>query len=469
MGAIIIQIIVFQLCFLIVYELLFRRETFFNWNRAYLLSTSIISLILPFIKLNSFSRVIPQEYAINLPAVILGDSIANQNAAIEQLDTVVLQNNSVVSIMWVWCLGMVFFSCILLLKLYKINFFKRSGCLEHKRGYVIITLKNSEEAFSFFKYIFLGDQIENTQRESILKHEKVHVKEKHTLDLLWFELLRIALWFNPLVYMYQKKITEVHEFIADKSASKYQENYYENLLAKTFNIAQFSVVNQFYSSSLIKKRIIMLTKEKSSRILKLKYLLIAPIITGMLVFTSCESEVSSEVESGKTTILEKIENLKESIAENGEMTKEEYKALKTLLMMTSNDGLENKYFEDVVDKAEVPFGVIDQAPIFPGCDDTLSQEELKKCFSKSISQHVGKEFNTKLANDLNLTGRQKILVSFKINKDGDIAGLKTRAPHQGLAEEAERVINLLPKMIPGKQGGKAVAVTYSLPIVFQVN
>jgi len=88
--------------------------------------------------------------------------------------------------------------------------------------------------------------------------------------------------------------------------------------------------------------------------------------------------------------------------------------------------------------------------------------------SKKISKFVQKKFNTELASDLGLSGRQKISVIFKIDKNGNITGVRSRAPHPRLEKEAARVINSLPKMKPGKQRGKAVIVPYSLPIIFQV-
>ena len=88
--------------------------------------------------------------------------------------------------------------------------------------------------------------------------------------------------------------------------------------------------------------------------------------------------------------------------------------------------------------------------------------------SHVTSLFVNKKFNTDLAGDLGLTGRQRINVIFKIDKTGNIVGIQARAPHPGLEKEAKRVIGLLPKMKPGKQRGKAVTVPYSLPILFQV-
>ena len=88
--------------------------------------------------------------------------------------------------------------------------------------------------------------------------------------------------------------------------------------------------------------------------------------------------------------------------------------------------------------------------------------------SQKITKFIKKEFNTKLAGNLGLSGRQRISVIFKIDKNGDVIGVRARAPHPRLEKEAKRVISLLPKMKPGKQRGKAVIVPYSLPIIFQV-
>ena len=462
METILLQIVTFQLIFLMIYELLLKKETFFNWNRAYLLATSVVSMILPFIKLQTFSKVIPTEYVINLPAVIIGQTKPENLLVTENLDTIILQNASINYVLLFWYIGVVVFSAVLFYKLVKIGLFKYLNTSIKKRGYSITTLENSEAAFSFLNVIFLGDQLKKGQKESILKHETVHVKHKHTIDLLWFEVLRVFFWFNPLIYIYQKRITEVHEFIADKSASKHQKNYYESLLAKTFNVAQFSLVNQFYSSSLIKKRIIMLTKKQSNKISKIKYVLTVPVIIVMLFVTSCKSDKNSN-NTELVTVLELVEALKRTIAKNGVVTEDERKAIQEIYNLTANET------EGETTPSEISFKTLDQSPVFPGCDDNTTSEELKKCFSKSISTHVAKNFNTKLANDLNLTGRQKILVAFKIDKSGEITDVKVRAPHTGLAEEAKRVINALPKLQPGMHDGKAVTVPYSLPIVFQVN
>ena len=116
---------------------------------------------------------------------------------------------------------------------------------------------------------------------------------------------------------------------------------------------------------------------------------------------------------------------------------------------------------------EVPFATVENVPVFPGCDDG-NNETKRKFMSDKIAKFVGRKFNTELAGDLGLTGRQRISVIFKIDKNGNVTGVRSRAAHPRLEEEAIRVISALPKMIPGTQQGEAVIVPYSLPIIFQV-
>uniref|UniRef100_UPI003567A909 energy transducer TonB n=1 Tax=Lutibacter sp. TaxID=1925666 RepID=UPI003567A909 len=105
--------------------------------------------------------------------------------------------------------------------------------------------------------------------------------------------------------------------------------------------------------------------------------------------------------------------------------------------------------------------------IFPGCKGSKAQ--LKECLQEKITQHVNRKFNSELASDLGLTpGVKRIFVMFKIDKTGNITDVQARAPHKRLQDEAIRVVESLPKMIPGKQRGRPVGVKYSLPIAFKV-
>ena len=140
---------------------------------------------------------------------------------------------------------------------------------------------------------------------------------------------------------------------------------------------------------------------------------------------------------------------------------------------TDNDSISNS--EDNVpvlnvitgNKVEVPISVIENVPIFPGCDKGNNTER-RMCMSRKITKLVQKNFKVKLAAELGLLGMQRIRVIFKINKNGDVTNVRARAPHPKLKAEAIRVVNMLPKMKPGIHKGKAVVVPYSLPINFVV-
>lgn len=134
-------------------------------------------------------------------------------------------------------------------------------------------------------------------------------------------------------------------------------------------------------------------------------------------------------------------------------------ALSTFSYSQSNNTLKN---------SAVPFAVIDNVPVFPGCKQTDNQA-LKKCMSIGVQEHVAKNFNIKIANNLNLPeGLQRISVQFKIDKKGHVVNVRARGPHPNLENEAVRVVESLPKMTPGKQKGETVGVLYSLPIIFTV-
>ena len=109
---------------------------------------------------------------------------------------------------------------------------------------------------------------------------------------------------------------------------------------------------------------------------------------------------------------------------------------------------------------------VSEAPIFPGCKG--DNEEIKKCFADNVRKFVNQKFDTSLSEGLSLSGLQRISVQFIVDKTGNISDIQVRAPHNSLKKEAERVINLLPKMTPGKRQFEPVKVKYTLPIVFEI-
>ena len=141
-----------------------------------------------------------------------------------------------------------------------------------------------------------------------------------------------------------------------------------------------------------------------------------------------------------------------------------YKAILILILIFSTSVFsqnEDTNFNDV------PFKVIEQVPVYPGCKGE-DNETLKKCMSEKISKHISKKFNVKIAKKLNLkSDLYRINVQFKIDKKGKVVNVRARADYPELEKEAVRVVESLPKMKPGKHEGKNVGVLYSLPINFR--
>ena len=154
-------------------------------------------------------------------------------------------------------------------------------------------------------------------------------------------------------------------------------------------------------------------------------------------------------------IVEDEEEIEETVIESTETDQEEEIEVEDIVV------------EEVYEDVEVPFSVIENVPEYPGCEKGSNSQKRKRMSAK-IAKFVQRKFNTDLAGDLGLSGRQRINVIFKIDKRGNVVGVRSRAPHPRLEKEAARVINMLPKMKPGRQRGKAVVVPYSLPITFQV-
>ncbi len=187
-----------------------------------------------------------------------------------------------------------------------------------------------------------------------------------------------------------------------------------------------------------------------------------------------EEEIEEEI-----PITERIEQIKPPpppppAPEKIEVVEDEKEVEETVLESTETDEdevIEIEEIEEAVEEEEVledvPFAIIEDAPVFPGCKGTKAQK--KQCLQEKIKKHVNRKYNTGLAGDLGLDpGKKRVYVQFKISKTGAITDVRARGPHKRLEKEAIRVVNLLPKMIPGKQRGRPVGVKYTLPVTLLV-
>src|SRR5680860_1441727 len=166
----ILECIAFQLVFLIVYDFFLKRETFFQWNRAYLIGTYVLSLLLPWIKIEAFRTTVPERFYA-YPEYLWGTNDAVVVAA---------ANSSGFPISWEQGLlfgGMLMAALLFGYKMLQLHRLRRNGKIHYFTNFTRIVLANSNVAFSFFKSIFLGDQIVEKEHENIIEHELVHIRQ----------------------------------------------------------------------------------------------------------------------------------------------------------------------------------------------------------------------------------------------------------------------------------------------------
>ena len=153
-----------------------------------------------------------------------------------------------------------------------------------------------------------------------------------------------------------------------------------------------------------------------------------------------------------------------------EVVEDEEEVEETVIESTETDEDEIIEVEEVeieeFDDVDVPFAVIEDVPIFPGCEK-VKKSERRNCFQKQMNKHIRKNFRyPEIAQEMGIQGR--VYVNFIISKDGSIANIRMRGPDKNLEKEAQRIISKLPNMTPGKQRGRAVRVPFSIPITFRL-
>ena len=268
--------------FYLAYHFLVRKETFFNSNRWFLLSGLFTSALLPLFFIKKFVLV-------ERPKISSGDMAAySQQYAQAPQDIPVVEAFDWMQLFWVSYIiiaGLLAIRIILnFTSLYRMLYQQQ---VIRKEQFKLVNLNQNIAPFSFFNYIVYNpDLYSDEELQSILLHEKIHSKEKHSMDILIAKLFCIAFWFNPFVWLYKKAITQNLEYIADQKAIGQLEDkksYQRALLKVVSNQSCLPITNNFYQS-LIKKRIVMLNKNQSHKRNSIKYAIIIPALICFIIF-----------------------------------------------------------------------------------------------------------------------------------------------------------------------------------------
>lgn len=286
-----------NICFTVLYVvfyLVFRKLTFHQINRYLLLSILLLSLAIPMFKVDVHALV-PIEITHTVTTHLF-----DLNMDIQEFSTLNTKTSSAISFwsiigMFYW-LGFVLFSFRLLRSIHELWSLRRCSKKVTKEGFHFVNT-NVSNVFSFFNFIFLPRNLSDDYVLLILEHEKAHARFKHTYDLIAVELFVVLFWFNPLVYLFRKSLRSIHEFQADEAVIKKQvkKSLYLDCLFNEFYANKTSKLYSYFSGPVVKHRVEMLTKPTSSRVIRLLYLLMLPVISVLIISFTKPSFVSTIV------------------------------------------------------------------------------------------------------------------------------------------------------------------------------
>jgi TonB-dependent SusC/RagA subfamily outer membrane receptor len=262
------------------YQFVLRRLTFYTWNRWYLLGYTLLCFFLPFIDI---SLALEGSEMKDSPVVnwvpVLGEKIVlskdDQRVGLNGWDYALL----------ILLAGVMIMLIRLCMQLISIRRMRNRSSLISTNGIRVYQVDAPIIPFSFGDSIFINQQQHSTaELEEIIRHEFVHVKEKHSVDIIWGELLCLFNWYNPFAWLLKKSIRQNLEFIADRQVLEQgmDRKQYQYLLLKVIGNNHFSIANQFNFSSL-KKRIAMMNKLRTSKVHLVKFMFVLPLVSVMLL------------------------------------------------------------------------------------------------------------------------------------------------------------------------------------------
>ncbi|MCU0435478.1 MAG: M56 family metallopeptidase [Bacteroidia bacterium] len=401
----------------VLYALLLKRYTFFQFNRIYLLGIAVFSVVFPFLHWKTHTAVLP---------VAVLDTFTTGAATLAQQS----ESGSLNGLLMLYAAGVLVCVLLLLTRLYRLFAIIRHSSGPGADGAFALSGTHAGEAFSFLGRVYVGVNIDAVSKPAVLAHERVHVKQWHTLDVLFYELLHCVWWFNPLYRLALRQLRIQHEFIADdKACGGNRVHYSEVLLARAMGVAPSALVHSMFHSSFLKRRLLMLRQLPTRRTVRPVYLLALPLAGAMLLFNSFITDPPAPPAP--------------PAAPNAALPPAP---------------------PDVPAPPMVPG--VPAAPEAPPTDN-LVQAEFPGG-TQAMMDYLAKAIEYPAeARTQKIEG--KVFIEFTVTETGAITGATVKkGAHTLLDAEALRVVSAMPAWKPATKDGKAVKSTMVLPIKFKL-
>ena len=506
----------------LAYRLLFINSNRLRFNRLFLLSAMLFSLVLPLLGLWVGTEA-PQVVSLKqnlLGGTMLGEIVVTPGGQTALPEAEIVANAAVRPQISVWqvlavtyLIGVGITALLLLIKLGKLVALVIRSPKEKREGYTAVFTGREQGSFSFFRYAFFPNE---SVSPDIVRHEASHIGHRHSWDVLFVEVMMVLQWFNPFIYLYKKELQSLHEYQADRDvvATGVDKRNYMMLILQQCTAVDFSGIGNNFSLILTKKRIKMITKNEKAKGLWWRLLATLPVLAVLLVANTKVSAQEKTTESQRITVemgqFEIYDDdgfpmlLKDTIIynEDGSYVKCETsdsdvldpntgEPLKKMTITTHKaDGSPANHMSlhweiqgDTTLYTAEPFSITEESlGILLGglsaLEDAPSNDSIYQIVDE-MPQFPGGEAammkfvanNVKYpqeAKDKEIDGR--VFVSFVVEKDGSVSNVKVmRGIGGGCDEEAVRVISAMPKWKPGIKDGKPVRVSYMMPINFKLS
>ena len=423
----------------IVYSAFLSRDTYYGRNRAFIIISLIISLLIPLITFQTNRPLNIQIFGKLLSEVFITPGQASPGGESGGLSGFI-QNAYTIYIT---------IALILIAKLL-VDFMNLLFLIIRKKdkGSRIIRFNGFNTAgFTAMGYIFISSRLSGEESDEIIKHELNHLRKNHFIDILLVEIIKAFQWFNPAVYLFDRSMRAIHEYQADHDCirSGVPVSKYQNLLlSQVFKSNIFNLTNSFSNPSLLKKRMVMMTKKRTSAISSIKLLIALPVLgLVFLLISSCRENTDNQKTANNTGEV----NIISSNLTGTETMPPPPPPPPPPVASEGTNG------QNSAEAENTPYTDVDEMPVYPGGDQALLK-------------YIGNNTNyPDKAKNENIQGR--VIVRFCVNENGTINRVSTlKGVCPELDAEAVRVVKTLPAFKPGKKGGIAVPVWYMVPITF---
>ncbi len=444
------------IAFYLLWKLLLSRETFHRFNRVALLAVMALALVLPWIRLSMNASTPAASQMVVLEELLITPSgaVVAQHAAHPWTMT------SVATVIYI--IGIAMALVWLLHSQWSLHRLLKQGRRESlPSGATLHIVPGDQTPFSYFKHIVINEQDYRDNPREILTHEQAHISLRHSWDVLFMGLVTLFQWWNPAAWLLCRELRQVHEYEADEAVINQGvdvKQYQLLLIRKSVGNQLFSMANNFNYQSL-KKRIRMMTMNKSSRWKTLRALAVVPVIALALLAFANPKSVAAVVTTGVQqdhavqSVMQSLEPANIEADATPEAVEVEAEPEEAPAFDEANT--EEQVTEEPVPQSKKVYESVEQMPEFPG-----GMEGLMRYLQQNVQYPP-------IAVQNNVQGR--VILQFVIDETGQVGYVEVvRSVSEEVDAEAVRVVKSMPKFEPGRQNGEPVAVWYTLPIAFKM-